>query len=1302
AFLARARCPEGDLTGDCFVGFGDLEVFADQWLASPDSPADLNADEDVGTTDFALLAEDWREIGIPLLINEVMASNSSGVLDPQGEYDDWIEIHNSSDGAIDIGGMYLTDDLEDPTMWKIPDNNPSGTTIGAHGYLLVWIDNDAGDSGLHANFELDADGDEIALFARDGATLIDTISFGDQTTDISFGRYPNAKATLRFMGYPTPGGENIGAYLGVVADTKFSHDRGFYDEPISVAITCATEGAVIYYTRDGSDPYSTQRGRPGGNVYAGPITINKNTCLRAVALIRGWMVSNIDTHSYIFLDEVLRQPRNPSGWPSGWDYEMDPEIVNNPLYRDKIKEGLLSIPTMSLLVQKDDLFDSEKGIYTNWNNQGVAWERPASIELIHPDGSEGFQTNCGVRIYGGVGRRERKKSFRLLFKGMYGATKLRYPLFGDDAVDEFDTIILRANFNDGYPFGQEVSQLIRDEFCRRLELALGNPGAHGCFVHLYVGGLYWGLYNPVERPDASFAASYFGGEEKDWDAYNSGSPAGDSTSESWNAFQTAIRAGIETDAGFQRLQGNNPDGTPNPQYTDYLDVESYINYMLLNFFVGNTDWPGHNWYGAMNRLNSTGFHFFSWDAEWVIWLTVGHGLDSSLYEDMTGVSGSLCDAYSRLRSNAEFRLMFADHVHRAFFNGGPAYVDPARPQWDPAHPERNRPAALYAELADHIESAMIPETARWGDVHGGSPRTIEHWRTERDRILDTYMVQRPEIVLGQLRNRSLYPNIDAPVFRINGSYQHGGYVTTSDSFSITSSGGTIWYTLDGSDPRGSDTPQPPSVDTTLVAESAAKRVLVPAAPISDKWKGEVAFSDRDWISGTGGVGYERGSGYEGYIGIDVESRMYGDYTGCYIRIPFAVSGNPGEFDILTLRMRYDDAFIAYINGVEVERALFDGVPAWNSSADGSHEAGGFESFDISDHIDALHQGSNLLAIHGLNTSTTSSDFLISAELVAGKSIAPPGGDGGVPPGAIQYAGPIHFTESTHVKARVRSGNTWSALNEATYAVGPVVENLRVTEIMYHPQDANNPNDPNTEFIELKNTGTETINIHLANFTNGVEFTFPNAELGPDEYVLVVKDVEAFAAKYGLGYNIAGQYTGSLNNNGERVELQDAVGTTIHNFRYRDGWYNITDGDGFSLTVKDPANTDPNRWGDKATWRPSAGIGGSPGTDDTGQIPELGDVVINEVLAHSHAEASDWIELHNTTDHTINIGGWFLSDDGSNLKKYEIAEGRTIRAGGYIVFTEELHFGNWDDPGAHMPFALSENGETLYLHSGRDG
>jgi len=640
-------------------------------------------------------------------------------------------------------------------------------------------------------------------------------------------------------------------------------------------------------------------------------------------------------------------------------------------------------------------------------------------------------------------------------------------------------------------------------------------------------------------------------------------------------------------------------------------------------------------------------------------------------------------------------MQFADHAHRLLFNGGALT------------PEKTK--ERYKKLADLIYGAIVCESARWGDNKHSPARTRDvEWIAERNRLYNDYFPRRTDVALGFLRGAGLYPNVDAPVFNINGSYQHGGQISSTDAVSMTAPSGTIYYTFDGSDPRLSAEPQTIVNSVTLVTENAAKRVLVPTKDISSNWKGGGAFNDSSWTlctDRTGGVGYEAGSGYESFISLDLIDQMRNGNTSCYIRIPFTVNGDDlAGFNFMTLKMRYDDGFIAYLNGTEVARRNFNGTPAWNSRASAQNDdsaAVNLESIDISASIDNLQQGSNILAIHGLNISPTSSDFLISTMLIAGERELI-NNDDVLTPGTIEYTGPFTLSRSTHIKSRLLQGGTWSALNEATFAVGPVADNLRITEIMYHPQGTGQPDEPNAEFIELKNIGTETLNLNLARFTNGIDFTFPSLELPAGEYILVVKDTSAFAARYGTGFNIAGWYSGSLDNRGERIELKDAAGQTIHDFRYKDGWYNITDGLGFSLTVKDPTSTDPNDWDSKSGWRPSADVDGSPGWDDTANVHTLGDVVINELLAHSHAGTPDWIELYNTTNVPINIGDWFLSDSKNNLMKFEIAAGTTIEPYSYVVLYEDLHFGNPSNPGCILPFALSENGETLYLHSGADG
>ncbi len=261
---------------------------------------------------------------------------------------------------------------------------------------------------------------------------------------------------------------------------------------------------------------------------------------------------------------------------------------------------------------------------------------------------------------------------------------------------------------------------------------------------------------------------------------------------------------------------------------------------------------------------------------------------------------------------------------------------------------------------------------------------------------------------------------------------------------------------------------------------------------------------------------------------------------------------------------------------------------------------------------------------------------------------------------------------------------------------PAQRYLRITEIMYNPSAAPAiTNDAQQfEYAELKNISTNvTLNLNGVRFTNEICFNFTGSavtSLAPGQTVLLVRNAAAFSARYGSGYNIAGQFIGALDNGGETLRLEDAVGEKILEFAYHDGWYPITDGLGFSLVIVDE-NAAWNTWGQKASWRASGNVNGSPcGTDPA--APEFSPIVINEALTHTDLPQVDSVELFNPNTNAVNIGGWFLTDDFFTPKKYRIANGTMIAANSYLVITE-----NEFNTGANA-FRLSELGEDIYLFS----
>ena len=147
----------------------------------------------------------------PIYINEFMADNDNVIQDGAGDYDDWFELYNGGGTALDLGGMYLTDDLTDPTQWQIP----GGVTIPAGGFLLFWADDEEGEGNTHTNFKLGKSGEQIGLYDTDanGNVAIDTLTFGQQSTDVSMGRFPDGAACRRFFMIATPEASNAAPHM---------------------------------------------------------------------------------------------------------------------------------------------------------------------------------------------------------------------------------------------------------------------------------------------------------------------------------------------------------------------------------------------------------------------------------------------------------------------------------------------------------------------------------------------------------------------------------------------------------------------------------------------------------------------------------------------------------------------------------------------------------------------------------------------------------------------------------------------------------------------------------------------------------------------------------------------------------------------------------------------------------------------------------------------------------------------------------------------------------------------------------
>ncbi len=525
--------------------------------------------------------------------------------------------------------------------------------------------------------------------------------------------------------------------------------------------------------------------------------------------------------------------------------------------------------------------------------------------------------------------------------------------------------------------------------------------------------------------------------------------------------------------------------------------------------------------------------------------------------------------------------------------------------------------------------------------------------------------------------------------------------------------------------------------TVLVHDGAEwkyfKGTQEPPATRSISWR-QAGYSDSSWLTGDAPIGYG-----ESFIATNL-SDMRGRYSTVYLRKTFEVT-DVDAIGRLVLEAMYDDGVNIWINGIHVVAGNTPSADLpFDATVSNRSENHGFTAFALVDPGSYLVSGTNVVAVQVINSYlSNSSDCFVDVRLTA--EAAEPGAPPAAPvsysrkPGKYEIdavweseeltdssdstiqvpASAVKVGRTYRVRCRMKDNtDRWSHWSDPVQFVtgepisAGVVEDLRVTEVMYNPADppGNNPEDNDEfEFVELKNTGDETIDLTYVSFVNGIALDFGVGKIGslaPGEFVLVVRNEAAFKSRYGtaLSARIAGEYTGRLSNNGESIALSDFWNGTVAEFAYNDGrgWPLPADGGGHSLVplasaVRGEPDGTLNYGGN---WRASTYLGGSPGSDD----PEpTTTVVLNEIMAHTNYhdsqnprhESNDWIEFYNTAPASVTLHNWYLSDDIGDPAKWAIPAVE-IAGGSFISFDEVSGFHNPIDSG----FGLSKAGEEVIL------
>ena len=524
-----------------------------------------------------------------VMIQEVLCSNSVDTTEnPNGS--DYIELYNAGGSAVDLSGMGLSDNPRNPRKWQFPE----GASLGSGEYLVVYC-NGTGEktsTGYYdTSFRLSSAGCTVTLSLPDG-TIVDECAMGRQYSDIAYGR--TAEGGFAYM-EATPGTANSAlSYAGRVDDVRMSVSGGLMSEAISLELA-SSEGAAIYYTTDCSTPTTSS------TLYTGPIAISSTTVVRAAAFRDGYLSSYVTTQSYFY----------------GLDHQLPVvSLVSDDKYLFDWNTGLL--------VMGPNAFEEEPyGRNGKGANFWMGWEYPANVEYFDESGASQASERIGIKIIGQDSRAQEQKGIAMYARSKYGNTALNFNPFEQLDFTSYRALTLRPSGEDA-PYTH-----LRDATLTSLAAGTNAMYQAAAPCVLYINGQCWGVYNLRERINKYYVAQHEGITDSAT-IDNIDLIKGDT-----NTLNGSISDYKEL---LAFVSDNSLKDEDNLRYlTDRIDLDNYLDYVLCEILVGNTDSGNIKYYQSPEAGVKWKWIFF--DLDWAMYTmdinyfqrylnSTGHGVRS--------------------------------------------------------------------------------------------------------------------------------------------------------------------------------------------------------------------------------------------------------------------------------------------------------------------------------------------------------------------------------------------------------------------------------------------------------------------------------------------------------------------------------------------------------------------------------------------------------------------------------------------------------------------------------------------------
>jgi len=862
-----------------------------------------------------------------LFINEFMASNTGVVVDPDYKQSaDWIEIFNSGNSPIDLGGYFLTDNFSKPTKWMIP----SGVQIAAHGYLVFWADNM--NTGQHTNFALSASGEQIGLSNSSGV-LIDSVEYGVQDnstlynygagsivvldstllglpeSNISMGRKPDGSSDWVLFMTPTPGASNsTTGYSDIVKnDPDFSIQGGIYHNPVTVEIK-SIFGGVVRYTIDGSDPNDLS---PLAN---SPISITKNTVVRARIFKPGQIPGLVATNTYL----------------------IDTDTKINKL------------PIVCLTSAPNNFWGADSGIYVS-RSYKPEWEIPINIELFENDGREGaaFNKRAGVKLNGLYSWQLPEKMLGVYFRKSYSSTKLDYPWILDKKRIAYDDFSLRASGSD---WG---NTMFRDAMVQTAAVENTTIDISGFRPSVtYINGAFMGIYNIREKVDESYINGNYGLQPGTFDMIeevDTGEYVETGDRVANKHFLSLVAKDLTVQSNYDAVAAE-------------MDVAEFTEMVCTEVYSGN---------------NSIGHNLMKWkpkDAGKWRWILMDldrgfFGAENQMISFYVNESGW---PFKSLMNNPAYKKQFGRKLADLMFTTFNTKRMISRIE---AHKK-----AIEADMPAHITRwAGTSGTGNYSSIKAIS--SMNYWQTEVE-ILKTFAQDRPGVILNDLTNYGFQSPIPVTISTVpakSGNLTFNGLKIPLDVCSGAYPKGEeikltaqakAGYTFMG---------WKNNLDTLLIVRENIWKYSDAGTDLGVLWRSS-AFNDAAWKSGQAELGY--GDGGEKTI-IGYGSSSSNKYITSYFRKSFVVT-DKDRFSGLTLVLKCDDGAVVYLNGTEIQRYNMPvGTISFGSLAPtaiaGTNE-NDFHTFAIGSEL--LVNGTNVIAVEVHQSAANSSDVSFDLELAS--------------------------------------------------------------------------------------------------------------------------------------------------------------------------------------------------------------------------------------------------------------------------------------------------------------------------------